>query len=444
MISQTLLIVDDNPDDRLAFRRLLHRSSGDNYRIIEASMAVEGLRLAATEHPACILLDYRIPDLSGVEFLSRLRERNQESAVIVLTGLDDSRVSVEFLKLGADDYHVKDRVTGESLGRAIRNAIHTRSLERQLRRQRERLELFFRLIDQSIDALFVVDAGDCHLIEANSALATQFGHPQGELLGSDYRSHRLFEPLRSELDRLREQPPPNGEIRFECELVSSGGQAVPTEINAKRIVVGDHVYLIVVIRDITQRRAFEDHLRRLSVTDGLTGAYNRRAFDERLADEWARAARSQQPLSLLMIDVDYFKRYNDRLGHLAGDECLRSIVGALQHLFRRAGDHVSRFGGEEFAVLLSQSDREGTLRAAQLALEAVRGLALPHPDSPVGPVVTISIGVAMLVPHPSIESTELIARADTALYRAKSSGRDRVEFADDEPEIEVRTAAERP
>jgi diguanylate cyclase (GGDEF)-like protein/PAS domain S-box-containing protein len=430
MTHQTLLIVDDNADDRLAFRRLLHRNGGESYRIIESPAAIEGLRLAAGEQPACILLDYRIPDLSGVEFLTRLRQTNQESAVIVLTGLDDSRISVEFIKLGADDYLVKDRITGEDLGRAIRNAIHTRSLQRQLRQQRERLELFFRLVDQSGDALFVVDAASGRLIEANAALALQFGYPQGELLGVDYRQHRLFDSACAHLDRLREQAASNGEERFECDLFHSNGEPVPVEITAKRIEVGDGAYLLVVMRDITQRRAVEDHLRRLSLTDGLTGAFNRRAFDERLAEEWARAARSQTPLALLMFDVDHFKNYNDSLGHMAGDECLRQIVAALQHLFRRVSDHVSRYGGEEFIALLSQCGREPAQRAAESALETIRKLKLPHPASPVASYVTACVGVAVVVPHPSMEPSELVSRADAALYRAKNGGRDRVEIED--------------
>jgi diguanylate cyclase (GGDEF)-like protein/PAS domain S-box-containing protein len=429
MNGQTLLIVDDNPDDRLTFRRLLHRGGGESFRIIEAELATEGLKLAEQEQPACILLDYRIPDLSGVEFLTRLREINLDSAVVVLTGLDDSRVSVEFLKLGADDYHVKDRITADSLGRAIRNAIHTRSLERQLRKQRERLELFFRLVDQSSDALFVVDVADRKLIEVNAALALQFGYRQGELLGADYREHGLFAGARDRLDALIAVQPAGGEVRFECDLYCRDNRTVPVEFNAKRIAVGDRGYLIVMIRDITERRALEDHLRRLSLTDGLTGAFNRRAFDERLEEEWARAARSHTPLALMMFDVDHFKAYNDSLGHLAGDECLRRLVRTLQQIFRRASDHLARYGGEEFVALVSQSDQEAAARTATLAVEAIRGLRLPHPASSLQPYVTLSVGVAVQVPDHTSSVTELIGRADQALYQAKAEGRNRIVMA---------------
>lgn len=191
-----------------------------------------------------------------------------------------------------------------------------------------------------------------------------------------------------------------------------------------------------------QLAALNAELHTLSIRDPLTGIANRRAWDERLALEWRRATRQRQPLGLLMIDIDHFKRYNDHYGHLQGDACLRQVAQALTATVTRAGELVARYGGEEFAVLLPGSTREAAAGLAARIGVAVRALAIPHADSEVAPQVTLSIGVASGVPAlpvsavggqptangtPGLASAEdLVRLADRALYAAKAGGRDRV------------------
>jgi diguanylate cyclase (GGDEF)-like protein len=165
-------------------------------------------------------------------------------------------------------------------------------------------------------------------------------------------------------------------------------------------------------------------LEQLSDTDGLTGVANRRHFDRRLAEEWGRLARhGGAPLTLMLIDVDHFKPYNDRHGHLAGDDCLARIAAALLGCARRPGDLVARYGGEEFAVLLPVTDEHGAMTQARRCMDSIDGLGLPHGASPVGPHVTLSIGVAVAERAQPQRQEELIHRADAALYRAKANGR---------------------
>jgi diguanylate cyclase (GGDEF)-like protein len=170
-------------------------------------------------------------------------------------------------------------------------------------------------------------------------------------------------------------------------------------------------------------------LLRLSSVDGLTGIANRRQFDGTLESEWRRSARSQAPLSLLMIDVDCFKGYNDRCGHLAGDECLRRVARALAEPPRRPADLVARYGGEEFAVILPETPPEGALQVAESLRAAVLSQALEHPCSLAGPLVSVSIGAATRVPVAGQSPSSLVTYADKALYRAKRGGRNRVEAA---------------
>lgn len=176
--------------------------------------------------------------------------------------------------------------------------------------------------------------------------------------------------------------------------------------------------------------AVNNRLELLSNTDGLTGIANRRSFDRLLEQEWSRGQRTGSPLALIMLDVDHFKLFNDRYGHLAGDDCLRALAQALGKAGHRAGEVAARYGGEEFVVLLPDSSVDDAVEAAQRIQHEVRLLALPHADSSHG-IVTFSLGVASLVPGSPHMPEELIRRADLALYRAKQSGRNCIQLAAD-------------
>ena len=170
-------------------------------------------------------------------------------------------------------------------------------------------------------------------------------------------------------------------------------------------------------------KAQADLLRELAFIDGLTGVHNRRHFDERFIAEARRAQRSRSPLAIVLADVDHFKRYNDALGHLAGDDCLRRVAGALRTCLRRPTDLLARYGGEEFVSLLPDTDLAGAIGVAQLMEDTVRALALPHPG--VQGSVTISLGVSA-----GLQPTGLVAAADRALYLAKAAGRGRVNWVE--------------
>jgi diguanylate cyclase (GGDEF)-like protein len=169
-------------------------------------------------------------------------------------------------------------------------------------------------------------------------------------------------------------------------------------------------------------------LEALSFRDGLTETPNRRMFETMFAREWGAARRSSQPLSLILIDIDFFKEYNDGCGHLAGDECLREVARILlTETARRPRDLVSRYGGEEFVVLLPETD----LAAAQLIAEQCRGAIhearIPHPDPKTGGRVTVSLGVSSIVPTESDQARAFLDGVDKLLYKAKGAGRNRVE-----------------
>ena len=190
---------------------------------------------------------------------------------------------------------------------------------------------------------------------------------------------------------------------------------------------------IFVLRDITERKDIEQRLSSLALTDGLTGLANRRAFDDGLELEWRRTQRARTPMSLLLLDLDNFKAFNDNFGHQAGDDCLRAVATVVKAAIRRPGDVAARYGGEELAIILPNTDLAGATAMAEKIRAAVGGLNLPHPGNPEGGHhVTASLGAATALSCAGGTLTmpsALLMAADTALYKAKSGGRDRVATA---------------
>lgn len=205
-------------------------------------------------------------------------------------------------------------------------------------------------------------------------------------------------------------------------------------ISAELIEFWEQTCVLTVGKDITDRKkiqvALEEANRQLKYwanVDGLTQVGNRRSFDERLHQEWSRATRERQPLSLILCDVDHFKNYNDFYGHQRGDDCLIRVAQAIRQALKRPADFVARYGGEEFVAVLPNTDLDGAIEVAKQIRDRVRMLQIPHAKSQVSPSVTVSLGVASQVPsYHLIPASLLVDAADRALYQAKQSGRDRL------------------
>jgi diguanylate cyclase (GGDEF)-like protein/PAS domain S-box-containing protein len=190
--------------------------------------------------------------------------------------------------------------------------------------------------------------------------------------------------------------------------------------------------VVAISRDVTQRKSAEEKLAVLATLDSLTGLANRRRFDERLQEEWARALREGSPLSLLMIDVDHFKKFNDQYGHPAGDACLRSVAKTLRAEARRPADLAARYGGEEFVLLLPNTEAAGCELVGERVREELRRLDITHAMNPPTRRVTVSLGGATIWPNAELatETSSLLSAADRALYAAKHAGRDQLIMSD--------------
>ena len=167
-------------------------------------------------------------------------------------------------------------------------------------------------------------------------------------------------------------------------------------------------------------------LQKLSSLDGLTGIANRRSFDETIQKEWQRAIRNAKPLSLVMIDIDFFKLYNDHYGHQGGDDCLKNVADMLNTALQRETDFLARYGGEEFAVILPDTELDGAIKVAEAMRESIHSMEMPHAKSKISEFVSISIGVSSVVPQQGTEPDILIGAADQTLYKAKEDGRNQV------------------
>jgi diguanylate cyclase (GGDEF)-like protein len=299
------------------------------------------------------------------------------------------------------------------------------------------------LLEHLVVPVFALDANGCVIIW-NHACTKLTGIPAAEMIGTSdhwrgfYNVHRpcladlIAQNRVNEVDVFYPEHGSIAEPRFGLYaenwcVMPQQGTRLYLAIDASPIYDGDGklVAVIETLRDMTLQKLAQAALEELANHDGLTGIANRRSFDETLKLEWRRTTRDLQTLSLLMIDVDHFKKYNDTYGHIAGDECLKRIAQEMYKQMHRASDIVARYGGEEFAVVLPNSSLDGALVVAERLRSSIKSMALPFAGSESG-YVTVSIGAACVMPTRLIDSWQLISTADAALFNAKQAGRNRV------------------
>lgn len=424
-MSGYILLVDDNPHNlRLLIAILRERG----YQIRPATNGMRALDLIAREKPDLVLLDINMPGMDGYQVCARLKadESTADLPVLFISASDDINDKLKGFAAGAVDYITKPFQEAEVLARI--------SAQMTIQRQRRQLE---SVLDSSQDGIMACEAQrdsaggivDFRWQLLNPAVAALLGKSRAQLTGQTLSEH---------LPGLLE----TGLFADFIKVVETG-QALDKELYLSAFKSWVHVLavkledgLVATIRDTSERKRLELELARLAERDGLTGIANRRMFDARLAAEWQRCGSSGRPLSLLLMDIDYFKRYNDSCGHLEGDRCLAEVAQALASLSAETNADTSaqtlaaRYGGEEFVLILPDSGADQALSLADVLMARVRALELRHPDAPGLDRVSLSIGVACLVPELEADPQSLVLAADRALYRAKAAGRNRSQLAD--------------
>jgi diguanylate cyclase (GGDEF)-like protein/PAS domain S-box-containing protein len=323
-----------------------------------------------------------------------------------------------------------------------------------------KLDFSVRLMEHLVVPTFVLDA-DCRVLIWNRACERLTGLKASEVIGTREHWRGFYDEPRpcladliaqgrtEEIDALYADHDHAGEDAINAHGRKAENWCVMPQVGTRLYLAidagpiydesGKLVAVVETLRDMTVQKEAQAELERLATRDGLTSVANRRCFDQTLNIEWRRATRESRTLSLLMIDVDYFKYYNDSYGHQGGDECLRRVAAAMSSVVMRSSDAVARYGGEEFVILLPATDPEGACLVAERIRAAVEKLAMPHAKSEVADHVTVSIGVASIIVTTEGLPTQLIGFADEALYRAKHEGRNRVVMARQEAAPAVQT-----
>ena len=305
------------------------------------------------------------------------------------------------------------------------------ALERARRSLREQDAQYRFIVDNALEGIVALDK-DGRVTFLNRRMAEMAGYRVEEVLGQPYLDFLAEDQFADAAAKQAERAQGLDGVYERCLLRKDGGQKW-VQVSARAVLdaAGHYAGAFSVIIDIDARKRTETALaasnKRLaeqSLLDGLTGIANRRRFDEALTREYRRHARGGASLSLVLIDIDHFKAFNDRYGHIHGDACLRQVAGVLRQNVTRAGDLVARYGGEEFACILAETDAPSAAAMAERLRQAVAALDIPHEASPTACRVTISSGAATARCLPGGSPLELLARADEQLYRAKAAGRD--------------------
>lgn len=308
----------------------------------------------------------------------------------------------------------------------------------------DREERLRAVIETTLDAIITINSKG--IIESiNPAVEEHLGYNEKDLLGENIKKI-MPAPYRDKHDQYLEHYHQTGDVNVignqrEVVALTKSGDEVPVELSVTEMNINGDVFFTGVLRDISERVQLREAMRSINEelftsnlalkdktrSDPLTGLANRGFFDETISAEISRAIRQSLPLSLIMLDVDHFKLYNDHYGHQQGDECLKQVANAMKNCFMRSGELTARYGGEEFVVILPMIDSDKAKIFAEKLKKAIWDLNLPHADSKTSDRVTVSLGVTTLESASSIiTEREMIESADKALYKAKESGRNRV------------------
>ena len=433
---ESIVTVDDVPEN---IRLLAGILGAAGYKVRPASNGSRALATIMKEPPDLILLDIMMPGMDGYEVCRQLKQDplTKEIPVIFLSALDEAMDKVKAFQAGGVDYLTKPFHEKEVLAR-IDHQLTIRKQKNEITRAKELLN---NILDASIDGIMafrpVTDpAGrirDFTLLVANPTAMAYFSCPRpGDNAHGTQpdRSVPLFSSCFPELFQ--------SDMFHELVAVVQHGQVLNREffydtpacsawlaITAVRLTDG----FTATLRDITKEKALETNLKRQAHIDGLTGLSNRRYFDEFYALEFKRCLRENQPLTVIFIDVDYFKLYNDTYGHQKGDECLIRLGQAFKTCIKRPGDILARYGGEEFVAVLSGTDLSGGEHLAGTIQDHVHTLGIEHQNSKIKPFITVSMGLSSTIPTRGMKMEKLIETADRALYKAKQNGRNRYEVS---------------
>ena len=419
-----ILIVDDAPANLGMLRKMM---TDQGYQTYVATSGERALKIARRVLPDLILLDVVMPGMDGFETCRQLKAHpsTETIPVIFMSARSDTEDVVAGFDIGAVDYISKPLRMAEVSAR-VRTQLQIRSNSETQMEQAERLRA---IVNSMAEGLLIIEA-DGRIQFTNPACDRYLGYAENELAGSHVST--VLTPLVAQeyLDYFAMYAANPGATHNhgtrEVQIRHSAGHTLSMDLTLTPMYLRQPLY-IGLLHDISHHKRSEDALQRAAHIDPLTKIANRRHFDSFLDHEWQRAARSGAPLSLVVLDVDHFKLYNDTLGHTAGDVCLQQVAAAIASHAARPTDLAARYGGEEFVLLFAETDADAALALAEKLRHDIEALQLPHPRSATSPWITVSIGVATLSPQQFDKKEALFVAADRAMYVAKEGGRNQVQ-----------------
>ncbi len=464
-----ILIADNQIESLKLLSSILEKAGYTVRQAIDGEMALIAVH---TQIPDLILLGVELQKLDSYQVCQKLKQEKETAdiPIIFLSDFDDLQEKIKGLKIGAIDYLVKPFQQEEFLIK-IDHQVKISSKIQQFKRIKKKLEkelklkeisqkfhkqipleshLSYQAIAATNNSIIISDATapDYPIIYVNPGFENLTGYSLNEVTGKNCRFLQGRDSQQPQIEEIRHCLQEGKSCHVTLRNYRKDGSLFWNEISLSPIKDEDEkiIYYLGIQTDVTdKKRANEQQQRyeaslqkmnrelyelnqklyRLANMDGLTEVANRRCFDETLEQEWRRLSREKKPLSLILGDIDYFKRYNDKYGHLGGDDCLKRVAATLEKATLRPADLVARYGGEEFAVILPDTPYEGAKQVAYRILESLRDLRIPHKASEVKPYVTMSLGVATIMPSLDHKITikSFIDRVDDALYKAKQQGR---------------------
>lgn len=312
----------------------------------------------------------------------------------------------------------------------VRDITEKLKLEEDLRQSHQRMQ---RILTKAKIGTALVDVKEGRLLGTDSVLQQMLGYSEEELLYKTFSELTFPDDNQQNIDLYEELIEGKREhYHLEKRYIRKDGTIIWGDLTVS-LVNENPPSIMAMVKNITERKQAEQQLReaqelwqQISTLDGLTGIANRRYFDEKLESEWRHSIENSTPLSLILIDIDYFKAYNDSYGHLGGDDCLKKVAKALKEALKKPSYLACRYGGEEFAIILPDTDRDGAMLTAENIRMAIEQLEIPHKQSKVSDHVTVCVGYATKKPTSFISIKEMIYQSDKALYRAKKEGRNRI------------------
>ena len=421
--SPAILIVDDAPANLGALRKTMAQQG---YQTFVATSGARAISIARRVQPDLILLDVVMPGMDGFETCRQLKEHpgTQRIPVIFMSAKVDTEDIVAGFDIGAADYIGKPLRMAEVCAR-VRAQLQVRCSSDSQKEQADRLRMIVNGMDEG---LMIIEASG-RIQYSNPACERYLGYGPNKLAGHAI-PELLGAPLAQEyLDYFAACAADPGAVRpagaREVLIRHHDGAVRAMDLTLTPMVAGDLLF-IGLLHDITHHKQSETALQHAAMVDPLTQIANRRHFDSYLIQEWHRAVRSGQPLSLIVLDVDHFKLYNDTLGHAAGDLCLQKVAAAIQSRALRATDLAARYGGEEFVLLFAETTLETAVALGESIRAHVESMRMAHPRSPTSEWLTVSIGVATITPTQFDLIEQFFVAADRMMYAAKEAGRNRV------------------